>query len=153
MISLLTGRSEQHLVPLENGHHAHVGVAQDMKNLISHAAADGFNLKICSSYRSFERQQKIWNEKAMGARPVFDERGLPLDVLSLAEQERIFKILRWSALPGASRHHWGTDFDVYDADAVPEGYQLRLSIDEYTGSGPFAPLARWLREYASDCGF
>ena len=36
-------------------------------------------------------------------------------------------ILLWSALPGASRHHWGTDFDVFDRAAVPPDY--RAAVD------------------------
>ncbi|MCZ8486094.1 D-alanyl-D-alanine carboxypeptidase family protein [Vibrio lentus] len=30
-----------------------------------------------------------------------------------SEQQKLSAILRWSALPGASRHHWGCDFDVF----------------------------------------
>ena len=55
--------------------------------------------------------------------------------------------MRWSALPGASRHHWGTDIDVFDQAAMPEGYQLKLTTDEYTGQGLFAPLCTWLQDY------
>ncbi len=40
---------------------------------------------------------------------------------SSAEAERVAAILVWSALPGASRHHWGTDCDVIDAAALPPG--------------------------------
>ncbi|MGB2173241.1 MAG: M15 family metallopeptidase, partial [Porticoccaceae bacterium] len=56
-------------------------------------------------------------------------------------------ILRWSALPGASRHHWGTDFDIYDASAMPENYQIQLSPEEVQGNGLFAPMHDWLDEY------
>ena len=35
-------------------------------------------------------------------------------------------ILEWSALPGASRHHWGSEFDVFDLAALPEGYRVQL---------------------------
>ena len=56
----------------------------------------------------------------------------------------MFSILRWSALPGASRHHWGTDSDVFDAAARPEGYEVELVPSEYEDDGPFAPFSRWL---------
>ena len=49
--------------------------------------------------------------------------------------------------PRASRHHWGTDFDIYDASAMPEGYQIQLTPDEAQGDGLFAPMHDWLDEY------
>ena len=39
----------------------------------------------------------------------------------LAPDALIETILLWSALPGGSRHHWGTDVDVFDAAAVAPG--------------------------------
>jgi LAS superfamily LD-carboxypeptidase LdcB len=67
----------------------------------------------------------------------------------------MFAILRWSALPGASRHHWGTDIDVYDEWAVEPGYRVQLTPDECAPGGVFERLHRWLDarlaegEYAS----
>src|SRR5690606_25742758 len=55
---------------------------------------------------------------------------------------KVFAILRWSALPGASRHHWGTDCDVYDKTAMPQGYTLELTQEE--ARGYFAALHGWL---------
>jgi len=49
-------------------------------------------------------------------------------------------------LPGLSRHHWGTDFDVWDAAAVPEDYSLGLVTAEYLSGGPFHHLNTWLSE-------
>ena len=54
--------------------------------------------------------------------------------------------MRFSALPGTSRHHWGSDLDVFDAAAVPKGYQLQLSLAEVAGGGMFDPLHCWLDE-------
>jgi len=63
---------------------------------------------------------------------------------ALSPWDQIQAVLRWSALPGASRHHWGTDFDVYDAAAMPEGYQIQLTPEEVEGAGIFAPMHDWL---------
>ena len=60
--------------------------------------------------------------------------------------DRLHAILRYSAIPGTSRHHWGTDLDVYDARAVPEGYRLQLSTAEVSAGGPFDALHCWLDE-------
>jgi LAS superfamily LD-carboxypeptidase LdcB len=124
----------------------------------------GFDRRVASSSRSFERQLLIWNNKASGLRPVLDERGLPLDIARLGELDLVYAILRWSALPGASRHHWGTDLDVYDASRMPPGYQVQLTQAETEGDGFFADFHRWVsvelaaghydfyRPYAKDTG-
>jgi len=111
------------------------------------ASAAGFNLALASAFRSFERQCTIWNEKAVGLRPILADDGTILNVAELSPVEILFAILRWSALPGASRHHWGTDLDVYDRNASCDGYKVKLMLDETVGSGAFAGLHTWLDEY------
>lgn len=141
----------------------HPGVIGPLQELCERARAAGLNLRVASGFRSFERQLAIWNAKARGARPVLDDRGAPLDLGLLDDRARMHAILRWSALPGASRHHWGTDIDVWDADAVPADYHLQLVAAEYAPGGPFFALHTWLatetsgtagffRPYAADHG-
>ncbi len=110
------------------------------------AAAAGFDLRVASSYRSFERQRLIWNNKALGLRPVLDSQGVPLELSTMSERDIMLAILRWSALPGASRHHWGTDIDVYDASRMAPDYQLQLTVAETQGDGPFAEFHCWLSD-------
>ena len=86
-------------------------------------------------------------------RPVLDDTGSPIDLESLSDCDKVMAILRWSALPGCSRHHWGTDMDVWDAAAVPGDYRLQLVPEEYAGSGPFCRLSEWLQEHAAGFGF
>ena len=59
----------------------------------------------------------------------------------------------YSALPGASRHHLGTDLDVFDKAAVSDDYKLQLTPDEYLQGGPFAPLSNWLDTNLVKFGF
>jgi LAS superfamily LD-carboxypeptidase LdcB len=106
----------------------------------------GFELRILSGFRDFERQLSIWNRKATGKLAVLDGDAVPLDIERLNERELTYAILRWSALPGASRHHWGTDLDVYDEAARPEGYEVELIPEEVEAGGMFAPLHEWLDE-------
>ncbi|HTF96372.1 MAG TPA: M15 family metallopeptidase [Cellvibrio sp.] len=115
-------------------------------HLRARAAQFGFDLRIASSFRNFERQLLIWNNKALGIRPVLDSSGNPLDINVLTDCEKVFAILRWSALPGASRHHWGTDLDVYDASSVDVDYKVQLTQAETEADGPFAEFHRWLDE-------
>ena len=106
----------------------------------------GFAPKVVSGFRDFERQRTIWNAKAKGLRPLLDSDGRELDVAQLSPAETAFAILRWSALPGGSRHHWGTDFDVIDAAAVPEDYRVQLTPEEVCDEGVFGSFHCWLDE-------
>lgn len=124
----------------------HRQVLDPLHFLAQRAASAGFSLKVASSYRSFERQLMIWNNKARGLRPVLNDAGEPIDIHTLSEREKVFAILRWSALPGASRHHWGTDMDVYGAAQLDPSYQLQLTVEETQGAGPFAEFHRWLND-------
>jgi len=122
-------------------------------NLRRAALAAGFDLTPVSSFRDFERQLSIWNAKFSGERPLYDAEGRALDASQLSPGERVAAILRWSALPGASRHHWGTDLDLMDANAIPPGYRVQLNAAEFEAGGPFARLAEWLETHAVRFGF
>jgi LAS superfamily LD-carboxypeptidase LdcB len=117
------------------------------------AAREGIALAPASAYRDFATQCGIWNEKWLGERTLLDRRGRPVEGLKLSERARVAAILVWSAAPGASRHHWGTDLDVYDRAAVPRGYRVRLVPEEYAPGGPFARLNGWLAKNAWKFGF
>jgi len=122
----------------------HQDVVEPFLLLRADALAAGLDLRILSGFRSFERQNSIWNRKATGELAVLDSRAAPLDIEQLTKRELVYAILRWSALPGASRHHWGTDIDVYDENARPSGYEIELTPEEVDAGGMFAPLHEWL---------
>ena len=124
----------------------HREVVRPFQRLRDDAAEVGFDLRILSGYRSFDHQASIWNRKASGELAVLDSRGAALDIEQMGEREIVYAILRWSALPGASRHHWGTDIDVYDDTARPSGYEIDLIPEEVEAGGMFAPLHQWLDE-------
>ncbi|WNO09474.1 M15 family metallopeptidase [Teredinibacter sp. KSP-S5-2] len=134
----------------------HYDVISPLKDLKTRAWEEaGIDLRLASGFRSFERQLYIWNQKARGERPVYNQFGEQIQHSSVPRDVLMYAILHWSALPGASRHHWGTDFDVFDAAAIEEGYQLQLSPEEYAEGGPFKKLNHWLAGYFSHsrCGF
>lgn len=114
--------------------------------LAERAASAGFIFKVASSYRGFDRQLLIWNNKARGLRPVLNDAGEIMDINLLPDRDKVFAILRWSALPGASRHHWGTDVDVYGSARIDPDYQLQLTVAETQGDGPYAEFHRWLND-------
>ena len=146
--STLSGISETHLCTrLETrfiGVPVHRDVVAPFFRLKDAAAREGFDLEILSGFRGFESQLSIWNRKVRGERAVLDSDAVPMDITRMSDRELVFAILRWSALPGASRHHWGTDLDVYDSAAKPEGYEIELIPEEVDSGGMFGPLHDWL---------
>jgi LAS superfamily LD-carboxypeptidase LdcB len=150
----LTGQVRTHIAVVPDPDCAlHINVVAPFLNLRRAALADGFDLIAQSSFRDFSRQLTIWNEKFSGARPMFDAAGAPLEARELDPKERVEAILLWSALPGASRHHWGTDVDLIDRHAIAAGYRVALTQLEFAPGGPFAPIAQWLEANAPRFGF
>lgn len=150
----LTGRARTHIVELDRPRCAmHYAAAASFLAMREAAAGAGIDLAAASSFRDFDRQLHIWNAKWTGERPLLDPGGRPLVAASLDEAARIEAILCWSALPGGSRHHWGTDLDLIDAAALPEGYRVQLVPEEYAAGGVFERLTPWLDEHMARFGF
>ena len=117
------------------------------------AANAGFQLHPVSSFRDFATQCRIWNHKFAGERPLFDADGNELSRASMTEDETLSRILDWTALPGASRHHWGTEFDVVDLAGVAPDYRVQLLPQETRPGGVFHRLHRWLDDNIDRFGF
>ncbi len=149
----LTGLDAPELVEAEPGRFLQPAVAAAYQAMQQAAAADRIALRIASGWRDFSRQQAIFKAKLNGDRPVYDaaQQVITLNGMSLAA--KLHAIMLYSALPGASRHHWGTDLDVWDQAAVPDDYVLQLSAAEYAPDGPFARLSAWLSQHAGRFGF
>lgn len=148
----LTGLSSQHLSFVTPYRQLHHDCVSPFKSLEKAAQDAGFALTIASSFRDFERQLMIWNNKFNGIRPISGNDGLPLDTSHMSDIEKVHAIMRWSALPGSSRHHWGTDLDVYAENTLPEGVNLQLEPWEYN-TGHQTQFSEWLQENASQHGF
>ncbi len=141
----LTGQKDSHVLPVEElGIQLHPLAAQAFLALKAMASDDGIELEAVSAFRTFDTQLQIWNAKFRNERPIYDAGGVELEHSVLNKGELVTAILRWSALPGASRHHWGTDLDIIDREAVPEGYRIRLVKEEFASDGVFWKLGEWL---------
>lgn len=84
---------------------------------------------ITSASRSFAYQRGIWERKWRRNRGIKDQR------------QRLLKTLQFSAMPGASRHHWGTEFDLWPLE------------NSYYKKGKGLVLYNWLRENAMTYGY
>ncbi|WP_031570933.1 M15 family metallopeptidase [Rheinheimera texasensis] len=149
----LTGLDAPGLVEAEPGRFLQPAVAAAYQAMQQAAAADGITLRIASGWRDFSRQQAIFKAKLNGERPVYDAAQQAVTLAGMSLAAKLHAIMLYSALPGASRHHWGTDLDVWDQAAVPADYVLQLSAAEYAPDGPFARLSVWLSQHAGRFGF
>ena len=115
-------------------------VAEALADMKNDCAKDGFNLVPQSGYRSYERQEQIWNGKLV----LFTNEGVePLEVIE--------KIVEYSTIPGTSRHHWGTEVDVIDGDPPrPEDPLLAVHFNE---GGVYENFKKWLDENKEKYGF
>lgn len=105
------------------------------------AYSDGIDIKIVSSYRSYERQRSIWERKYL--RYTDDDRMKPI--------EAIDKIIEYSTIPGTSRHHWGTDIDIIDGYQKVKGDVL--DPHKFGEDQPFGNLKKWMDENAKTYDF
>lgn len=148
------GQANHYLVDAGNGHRLHPEVLASFMAMQDAAAAAGVDCQLVSSYRDFDRQRQIWNRKWRAEMPLYDAGSTLLPPDTLSDEDKLIAILTWSAMPGGSRHHWGTDIDVYDRVSVKASNQSFELVDsEYCGNGPCAALSEWLDDNAAEFGF
>ena len=150
----LTGRARSHVVQRDDlGAALHADALEPYLAMKAEAARDGIEIAITSAFRDFAAQQRIWNLKWNGERPLYDDQGCERNHAALTDIDLMEAILCWSALPGGSRHHWGSEIDVVDRAAMPEGYRVQLLPAEAAPGGIFHPLHRWLDSNMGRYGF
>lgn len=91
------------------------------------AEKEGIDLTIVSATRNYKSQSAIWNRK--------------WNSLSGNDSTKVCSIMRYSSMPGTSRHHWGTDIDFISVEP------------EYWKNGEGLRIYNWLRENAPRYGF
>lgn len=104
-----------------------------------HARKDGHQIRILSATRNFAYQKGIWEKKWRGERILSNGKNASVDYTDPVERARA--ILLYSSMPGTSRHHWGTDFDINALE------------NEYFETGAGAALFTWMEMHAADYGF
>jgi D-alanyl-D-alanine carboxypeptidase len=101
------------------------------------AKKEGINLVIISATRNFDAQKKIWENKWSGKTKIEGKDATTIS--DLGERARL--ILQYSAMPGTSRHHWGTEMDLNSLD------------NNYFLSGEGLKMYQWLSAHAFEFGF
>ncbi len=129
-----------------NGIYLHPRALPSLQSLVQQAEFAGFQIQLVSGFRSFDRQMSIWNRKATGELPVLDEHGNPLERHLFDEEKWMWNILNWSALPGTSRHHWGSDIDLVGQPIGELTVEPELVPTEYQVGGPFYDFDCWFND-------
>ena len=106
------------------------------------ANLNGIDLKIASATRNFDYQKDLWNKKWTGVTLI---NGQDLSKSIPDGLERFQKILEYSAVPGISRHHWGTDIDINGA--TPEYFETEKGEQVYKWLVKNAPLFGFCEPY------
>ncbi len=135
---LLIGKGNPQMVG--NSHPMLPEVAIALKKMTQAAENEGIQIKVVSAYRSYNRQKAIWNKKFSR----FEKQGLKgMDIVN--------QIIKYSTIPGTSRHHWGTEIDIIDSSQSAEG-DLLLK-EKFHGNGPYNKLRTWMETNANNFGF
>ena len=123
--------TEPELTRLANGHAIDARAYPDLQRMMDDCRAAGHAPLICSSYRSHDKQTRLFQSKQDRLR----QAGVPEEALW---QEAA----RWVAVPGTSEHEGGLALDIVDRD-----YQL---LDEAQAE---TPAQQWLLAHCQDYGF
>jgi len=108
--------------------YVHKEVAPHLIKMIQEAGKEGVHLTIISGYRSFSDQKRIWERKWAESSEKDDS-------------TKALQIMKYSAMPKTSRHHWGTDVDINSVD------------NSYFESGRGLKEFEWLQKNAASFGF
>ena len=74
------GLGTPNLVEAAPGYLVDAEILPFLNKLKNEAAKEGFELRIESAYRPFERQLSIWNRKASGELPLLSAEGVPMEL-------------------------------------------------------------------------
>jgi zinc D-Ala-D-Ala carboxypeptidase len=122
----------------DNDHYLRIEAAKAWEQMRLSALPDNIHLKLVSSTRNFDRQKQIWENKWSGKTAV---NGVYFTEHTPDNTTKAKEILKYSAMPGTSRHHWGTDIDINSVE------------EEYFETPEGKDVFRWLKVNAPKFGF
>lgn len=119
------------LTQLKNGHAIDSRAYPALQAMMDAARAEGLQPLICSSYRTWDKQEELFERKVQAC----------LDQgYGRAEAEE--QAAQWVARPGTSEHQTGLAVDIVDTS-----YQLLDEAQEGT------PVQQWLMAHCAEYGF
>ncbi len=122
---------EYELVELRNGQNIDSRAYEDLQQMMDDARAEGLDPYICSSWRSHETQEQLFEEEIAD----YVEKGY-------SESEARVRAAEWVAVPGTSEHELGLALDI-----VSEENQRLEEAQKDT------PTQQWLMAHCYEYGF
>ncbi len=123
-----------------NGYQLRLEAHLAFEQLKKAALKSDINIQVVSSYRGYDHQNRIWTRKYNR----FINKGL-------TPEQSIKNIIAYSTIPGTSRHHWGTDLDIIDANVSQPNSVLQPR--HFEEGGCFRALKLWMDDHAASFGF
>lgn len=103
---------------------------ESFKKMATAAKKEGVDIRIISATRNFDYQKGIWEKKWLREK-----------YAGWKDVDKVKDILKYSSMPGTSRHHWGTDVDFNSVELA------------YFASGAGKKLYDWLLKNGATYGF
>ena len=128
----LTGDLDMERTELSGGHSVDTRCYPDLQEMMDDCRAQGLEPIICSSYRSYSTQERLYNNKVQR---VMEATGLPLEEAKVEAAKEV-------AIPGTSEHQLGLTVDIVDAS-----YQI---LDDAQAD---TPAQKWLMEHSWEYGW
>ena len=119
------------LTKLKGGHAIDSRVYPALQQMMDDCRAAGLNPVICSSYRTHDKQEELFQKKVNTLRKQ-----------GYSQEEAETEAARWVARPGTSEHETGLAVDIVD-----KSYQL---LDEKQAE---TPVQQWLMAHCAEYGF
>ena len=119
------------LTQLRNGHAVDSRAYPELQAMMDDARAAGLQPLICSSYRTWDTQERLFEEEVQN----WLSRGY-------AREEAMDRAAMWVARPGTSEHQTGLAVDIVDMS-----YQILDEQQENT------PVQIWLMTHCAEYGF
>lgn len=120
------------------------GIPADRPQFLRKEAADALK-KMYTALKKELPQVKFWVQSStrnwQSQKSIWERRWKEFSKTKKEEREIARAILRSSSMPGTSRHHWGTDFDI------------NVLKNDYYTKGDGAKLYKWLKKHAAEFGF
>ena len=119
------------LVQLRNGQSIDSRAYEDLQQMMDDARAEGLEPYICSSWRSYETQEQLFEQEVES----YIEQGY-------SESAARIQAAQWVAVPGTSEHELGLALDIVSV----ENQRLEEAQED-------TPTQQWLMEHCYEYGF
>ncbi len=112
-----------------------VKAAESARNLVAAAKEAGFDMQLCSAYRTVEKSAELYSRKVN-----------ELLGYGYSEENAKTEAAKWVAPPGTSEHHTGLAMDLVSADYWNYYGDLEHAYENFDSF-------RWMYEHCAEFGF